>query len=65
MTEPDATQPPTGAATADAPTDAPTGADAAAQLLETIDERPLHEHPDAYDRIHAALHTALGSIDDA
>lgn len=61
MTDPNAAQPPAGDATGDTT----AGASAAAEILETIDERPLHEHPDAYGRVHAALHTALTAIDDA
>jgi len=41
------------------------GVAAAAAVLDALAERPLHEHPDAYGRIHADLHAALTSIDDA
>jgi hypothetical protein len=41
------------------------GVIAAAGALDAIDGQPLHEHPDAYARVHAELDGALASIDDA
>jgi hypothetical protein len=37
----------------------------ASEELDSLDTRPLHEHPDAYERVHAHLSHALGSVDDA
>lgn len=37
----------------------------AAQELDSLDQRPLHEHPDAYEQVHAHLSDALASVDDA
>jgi hypothetical protein len=34
-------------------------------VLDTIAERPLSEHADAYQQIHAALQGALAEIDGA
>jgi hypothetical protein len=65
MTDPNAAQPTAGDAVAPPPADTSVGADAAADILDAIDEHPLHGHPDAYGRIHAALHSALTAIDDA
>lgn len=31
--------------------------------LDTVSERPLHEHADLYDEIHARLQAALAEID--
>ena len=39
--------------------------DRAELLLDALDERPLAEHPDAYEQVHAQLSDALASIDDA
>jgi hypothetical protein len=33
--------------------------------LEEIAARPLAEHPDGYERVHAELRSALAEIDDA
>ncbi|MCW2657717.1 MAG: hypothetical protein JWR06_1910 [Jatrophihabitans sp.] len=38
---------------------------AAVDLLDTLRDRPLAEHPDVYQRIHAELQGALMDIDDA
>lgn len=39
--------------------------DRAAQLLDSLEDRPLAEHPDAYEQVHVQLSDALTSIDDA
>ena len=36
-----------------------------AATLEEIAARPLAEHPDGYERVHAELRSALAEIDDA
>lgn len=48
--------------TAQTPTARLTGVSA---LLDGLGERPLHEHADAYDGIHADLQAALAEIDSA
>ena len=37
----------------------------ATEELDSLDQRPLHEHPDAYEQVHAHLSDALASVDDA
>lgn len=39
--------------------------DRVAQLLDSLEDRPLAEHPDAYEQVHVQLSDALASIDDA
>jgi len=41
------------------------GVERAAQLLDSLDQRPLSEHADAYEQVHAELSETLASIDDA
>ena len=38
---------------------------AAVRELDTVAQRPLAEHPDAFARVHAGLQQALSDIDDA
>lgn len=54
-----AAEPPAGAQSTSTPVAAAVG------LLDTLHERPLAEHPDVYQRIHAKLQGALADIDDA
>jgi hypothetical protein len=37
----------------------------ATEELDSLDGRPLDEHPDAYEQVHAHLSEALASVDDA
>ena len=37
----------------------------ATEELDSLDRRPLHEHADAYEQVHAHLSHALASVDDA
>jgi hypothetical protein len=37
----------------------------AGALLDSLESRPLAEHPDAYEQVHKHLSEALASIDDA
>lgn len=34
-------------------------------LLDSLDTRPLHEHADVYQQLHADLQAALAEIDSA
>jgi hypothetical protein len=70
MTSTDSADKADGAATVHLPnTAAPnptsTGIDQAETLLDALEGRPLAEHPDAYEQVHAQLSDALASIDDA
>jgi hypothetical protein len=54
---------------AESPAAVPSASSADAQgrraALEELAARPLAEHPDGYERLHAELRTALAEIDDA
>ena len=41
------------------------GVASAMDELDLLDRRPLPEHPDAYEQVHAHLSDALASVDDA
>jgi hypothetical protein len=41
------------------------GADTVTGELDQLADRPLAEHPEAYERIHARLQESLAEIDDA
>lgn len=57
---------PDNAGPADGPhRDEAGGVERAAQLLDALDQRPLSEHADAYEQVHAELSETLASIDDA
>jgi hypothetical protein len=51
------------AGTGTAGTDAAAAAPDPIARLDTLSERPLHEHTDLYDEIHARLQAALAEID--
>jgi hypothetical protein len=57
-----------GSVGAIAPAEAPVGGSpvaAALAELDTLADRELAEHPEAYQRIHAELQAALATIDNA
>jgi hypothetical protein len=54
------TSPDPGAAMADADAAAPDLA-----MLDTLPERPLHEHAAVYEALHGQLQAALNQIDEA
>ena len=39
--------------------------DDAEQVLDTVGERPLHEHVGAYDEVHRLLQDALAALDES
>lgn len=43
----------------------PTDAQRRSAALDELASRPLAEHPDGYERLHAELRAALAEIDDA
>lgn len=47
--------------------DAPSSEAATDRLavLSTLDDRPLHEHPEVYQGLHEALQASLAEIDSA
>jgi hypothetical protein len=38
---------------------------AVAERLETLPERPVHEHVEVFDEVHRLLQDALASLDEA
>jgi hypothetical protein len=38
---------------------------AVAERLETLGERPVHEHVETFDAVHRLLQDALASLDEA
>jgi hypothetical protein len=42
-----------------------TCVDAVLELLQTLPDRPVHEHVEVYDRVHHLLQDALAALDEA
>lgn len=63
-----AAQAPPGSSSSGSSSSDAVGADSAAragELLDSLERRPLGEHPDVYEQVHRHLSAALASIDDA
>jgi hypothetical protein len=43
---------------------AESAVDDAVALLDTLEERPVGEHVEVFDRVHRALQDALASLDE-